>query len=134
MHGTFGYQKQAQDKDFRIKMEKNCANIGRMPIIASVLQCCSDGKMGVPQGHGSHTPPQDEGETSMMEKVRRAAAPVCICRDPIRIQRPEVRVCAEASVHNSKRTPMQIWRRQHRNRNIQLSMLIVNIKTGAQTE
>ena len=50
-----------------------------------------------------------------------------------RPQRPEVRVCAEASVHNTERTPMQILRHQHRNRNRQLSV-IVNIETDAQNE
>ena len=52
---------------------------------------------------------QDEGETPMTDLVGGAA-------DPMRIQRPKVRVCTEASVHNSKRTPMQIRRHQHRNR------------------
>ena len=123
----FWIPEQVQGKDFSMKKEKNCANIGRMPITASVLQCCSNGKMGVLQGHGSHTPLPDEGEAPMMDLVKGAA-------DPIRIQRPEVRVCAEASVHNSKRTPKQIQGHQHRKRNRQLSMLIVNIETDAQTE
>ena len=33
----FSIPEQVQDKDFSIKKEQNCANIGRMPIIASVL-------------------------------------------------------------------------------------------------
>ena len=37
------------------------ANVGKRPIIASVLQCYSKYKIGVVQGHGSHTPLQDEG-------------------------------------------------------------------------
>ena len=58
----FWVPEQVQDKDFSIKKELNCANIGRMPIIASVLLCCSNGKMGVLQ-MGSHTPLQDEGRS-----------------------------------------------------------------------
>ena len=34
-------------------------------IDASVLQCYSNCKIGVLQGHGSHTPPQDEGWRSL---------------------------------------------------------------------
>ena len=67
----FWTPEQVQDKDFSIKKEKNCANIGRMPIIASVLLCCSNSKMGVLQGHGSHTPLQDEVETPMMDLVKK---------------------------------------------------------------
>ena len=33
----FWIPEQVQDHDFSIKKEKNCANIGRIPIIASVL-------------------------------------------------------------------------------------------------
>ena len=33
---------------------------------ASVLQCCSNCKIGILQDHGSHTPLQDEGEEPMM--------------------------------------------------------------------
>ena len=121
---------QVQDKDFSIKKEKTCANIGTMPIIVSVPQCCSNGKMGVLQGHGSHTPLQDESETPMMDVVKRG------CRPDTNTETRGTCDCAGASVHNSKRTPMQIRRHQHRNynRNRQLSMLIVNIETDAQTE
>ena len=33
-------QEQVQDEDFSIIKEKNCANVGKKPIVASVLQCC----------------------------------------------------------------------------------------------
>ena len=45
----FWTPEQVQDEDFSIKKDKNCANIGKMPIIASVLQCCSNRKTGIPQ-------------------------------------------------------------------------------------
>ena len=51
---------QVQDEDFSIMREKNCANLGKRPIIASVLQCCSHCNIGILQDHGSHTPLQDE--------------------------------------------------------------------------
>ena len=57
----FRIPEQVQYEDFSIKKEKNCAAIGKMPIIASVLQCYSNCIFGVLQGHGSHTPQQDEG-------------------------------------------------------------------------
>ena len=52
---------QVQDEDFSIKKEKNCASTGKRPIIASVLQCRANFKIGILQDHGSHTPLQDEG-------------------------------------------------------------------------
>ena len=52
---------QVQDEDVSIKKEKDYENIGKRPIIASVLQCFSNCKIGVLQGHGSHPPLQDEG-------------------------------------------------------------------------
>ena len=60
----FWIQEQVQDEDFSIKKEKNCANVGKKPIVASVLQCCSNCKIGILQDHGSHTPLQDEGDES----------------------------------------------------------------------
>ena len=58
----FWIPEQVQDEDFSVKKEKNCAQmLDRGPIIASVLQCSSNCKIGVLQGHGSHTPLQDEG-------------------------------------------------------------------------
>ena len=52
----FWIQKQVRNEDFSIKKEKNCAHVGTKPIFASVLQCCSNCKIGIP-----HTPLQDEG-------------------------------------------------------------------------
>ena len=49
MHGIFRYQNKFKTQTSVFKKEQNCANIGRMPIIASVLLCCSNGKMGVLQ-------------------------------------------------------------------------------------
>ena len=34
----FWIQEQVQDEDFSVRKEKNCANVGKKPIIASVLQ------------------------------------------------------------------------------------------------
>ena len=65
----FWIQEQVRDEDFSIKKEKNCANVGTKPIFASVLQCCSNCKMGVLEDHGSHTPLQDEGEEPRMDLV-----------------------------------------------------------------
>ena len=45
----FWILEQVQDEDFCIEKEKDCANIGKEPIIASVLLGCSNGKMGVLQ-------------------------------------------------------------------------------------
>ena len=59
-----------QDEDISIKKEKNYANIGKRPIIASVLQCYSNCKIGVLQSHGSHTSLQDAGDEPMMDLVR----------------------------------------------------------------
>ena len=39
-------------------------------------RCCSNDRMGVLQGHGSHTPLQDEVETPMMDLVKGAADPI----------------------------------------------------------
>ena len=57
----FWIPEQVQDEDLSIENEKDCANIGKMSIIASVLSGFLKCKIGVLQGHGSHTPPQDEG-------------------------------------------------------------------------
>ena len=57
----FRLPEQVQEEDVSIKKEKNCTNIGKKPIIASVLQCDSNSKIGILRGHGSHTPLQDEG-------------------------------------------------------------------------
>ena len=57
----FRIPEQVQDEDVSVEKEKDCANIGKRPIIASVLQCYSNCQIGAPQGHGSHTPLQDEG-------------------------------------------------------------------------
>ena len=57
----FWIPEQVQDADFSIEKEKDCANVGKRPIIASVLSGFLKCKIGVLQGHGSHTPPQDEG-------------------------------------------------------------------------
>ena len=57
----FWIPEQVQDEDFSIEKEKDCSNIGKRPIIASVLSGFLKCKIGVLQGHGSHTPPQDEG-------------------------------------------------------------------------
>ena len=46
----FWIPEQVQDEDF---------SIGKMPIIASVLQCCSNCEIGILQDHGSHIPLQD---------------------------------------------------------------------------
>ena len=62
----FWIQERVQDGGLSIKEEKNCANVGKKPIVASVLQCCSNCKIGILQDHGSHTPLQDEGEEPMM--------------------------------------------------------------------
>ena len=45
----FWIPEQVQDEDFSIKKEKNCANMGKMLFIVLVLQCCSIGKIGIPQ-------------------------------------------------------------------------------------
>ena len=45
----FWIREQVRDEDFSIKKEKNCANVGTKPIFASVLQCCSNCKIGVLQ-------------------------------------------------------------------------------------
>ena len=34
----FWIQEQVQDEDFSVRKEKNCANVGKKPIVASVLQ------------------------------------------------------------------------------------------------
>ena len=65
----FWIPEQVQDEDFSIKKEKNCANCGKMPIIAPVLQCCSNCKIGILQDHGSHTPRQDERSSPVMVLV-----------------------------------------------------------------
>ena len=83
MFGIFRYQNKFKTQTSVFKKELNCSNIGRMPIITSVLLCCSNGKMCVLQ-MGSHTPLQDEGETLMVDLVKGSVY-------PIRIQRPEVR-------------------------------------------
>ena len=57
----FWIPEQVQDEDLSIEKEKDCANVGKRPIIASVLSAFLKRKIGVLQGHGSHTPPQDEG-------------------------------------------------------------------------
>ena len=56
----FWVQEQVREEDFSIKKEKNCASAGKKPIVASVLQCCSNCKIGIFYKHGSHTPLQDE--------------------------------------------------------------------------
>ena len=43
----FWIQEQVRDEDFSIKKEKNRANVGTKPIFASVLQCCSNCKIGI---------------------------------------------------------------------------------------
>ena len=84
-------------------------------------------RMGVLQGHGSHTPLQDEGETPMMDLVKGAA-------DPIRIQRPEARVRRSLGTCRGRELRCRFGDNRNRNRNRQLSMLIVNIETDAQSE
>ena len=54
-HARLLEQEHVQDEDFSIKKEKNSANVGEKPIIASVLQCCLNCKIGIQQDHGSHT-------------------------------------------------------------------------------
>ena len=49
MYDTFGLQERGRDEDFSIKKDKNCANVGTKPIFASVLQCCSNCKIGILQ-------------------------------------------------------------------------------------
>ena len=61
MHCIFWIPEQVQDEDFSIEKEKDCSNFGKRPIVASVLQGFLNCKIGVLQGHGSHTPLQDEG-------------------------------------------------------------------------
>ena len=58
----FRIQEQVPDEDFSIKKVKYCPIVGKKPIVASVLQCCSNCKIGILQDHGSHIPLQDEGE------------------------------------------------------------------------
>ena len=125
MHGTFGYRNKVKTK----------TSVSRRTRIAKMLEGCQsllqyfkmlfkwhDG------GHGSRTPLQDEGETPVMDLVEGC------CRPDTKTETRGTCVCAEATIHNSKRTPMQIRRHLHMNRNRQLSMLIVNIETDAQTE
>ena len=43
----FWIQEQVRDEDFSVKKGKHCANVVTKPIVASVLQCCSNGKIGI---------------------------------------------------------------------------------------
>ena len=109
----FSIPDQVQDEDFSIKKEKNCANIGKTPIIALVLQCCSNCKIGSLQDHGSHTPLQDEGSSLVMDLATGFQTRCELMMDV---------------------APRLQTRRHHRHRNKQLSVLIVNVETDAQTE
>ena len=65
----FWIQEQVRTEDFSITKEKNCANVVTKPIVASILQCSSNCKIGILQDHGSHTPLQDDGDKPMMYLV-----------------------------------------------------------------
>ena len=56
------------------KMGNQCSS-KLLKSIASILLCRSNCKMGILQGHGSHTLPQDEGETPMMDLVKKGCSP-----------------------------------------------------------
>ena len=97
--------------------------------LLSVLQCFSNCKMGILQGHGSRTPATRRRMTNAYDgSGEKGLQARYECREPryMCVQKPRCRT--------QRDTPMHIRRHQHRNRNRQLSMLIVNIETDAQTE
>ena len=99
----FWMQEQVRDEDLSIKKEKNCANVGKKPIVTPVLQCCPNCKIGILQDHGSHTPLLDEGEEPRMDL---AAASVCAQRPSVYTQtryRPR-RTCASGTTFRSPMT------------------------------
>ena len=68
---TFWIPEQARDEDSSIKKEKKRANVATTcktnPIVAAVLQYCSNRKIGILQDHWSHTPLQDDGNKPTMD-------------------------------------------------------------------
>ena len=68
---NFWVLEQVRGEDVSIKKEKKRANVATIrrtkPIVASVLQYCSNRKIGFSASHESHTPLPDEGNKPMMD-------------------------------------------------------------------
>ena len=98
-----------QGRRLQYRRRKRIAqNTGKMPIIASVLQCCSNCEIGMTMDPTLHYKMKaDEAYDGSGERLQ----PRYVHRDP-----------------------MQARRHLHRNKNRQLSKLIVKIETDAQTE
>ena len=104
----FWIQEQVRDEDFSIKQGRNYAYVGTKPIFTLELQCCSNRKIGILQTMDptlNNKMKADEAYDGSCEGLQ----PRYVHRDPRYVHR-------------------------NRNRDRQLSVLIVNIETDAQTE
>ena len=69
----FWIQERVQDGDHSIKKvptAKNCADVVTKPVSASIPRCMFAGLV-FSTDYGSHTPPQDEGDESLIDLVKR---------------------------------------------------------------